>query len=85
LLRPIKANSGLSGFGHLSTDGLLITYSADLISSFIMLQYTLSETGSEFRYVFNDILLPMGCRMEADTPLKLCAVVCGGVAANSRI
>jgi len=30
--RPIKAYSGLSGLGHLSTSGLLITYVAFVIS-----------------------------------------------------
>jgi hypothetical protein len=32
LLLPIKAYSGLSGLGHLSTDGLLIKYEAFTIS-----------------------------------------------------
>jgi hypothetical protein len=32
LLRPRNAYSGLSGFGHLSTDGLLMMYFASLIS-----------------------------------------------------
>src|SRR5436190_3492054 len=92
LLRPINANSGLSGFGQLSTEGLLITYSADLISIFIRLQYTLSEIGSEFRCVLNDILLPKGCGTEASTPVKhfdklsvtASAKLCAGVLCKAR-
>ena len=32
LLRPIKAYSGRSGLGHMSTDGLLMTYDEWMIS-----------------------------------------------------
>jgi hypothetical protein len=48
LLLPIKAYSGLSGFGVLSTDGLEITYAACLI---FMLQ-------SNKAYMICNVILP---------------------------
>src|SRR5436190_4315034 len=44
LLRPIKAYSGLSGTGHFSNSGLLITYTAFLIC-IISIIYTCKSTG----------------------------------------
>jgi hypothetical protein len=56
LLRPMKANSGLSGGGHILTSGLLITYVAVLI--------TIGARYSNLPAVLTGFEVQKGCRVD---------------------